>query len=232
MPAVVGGAAAFKAAAVTYLAANPSILSAPGGIEAAINDFAWQHNAADANTRDWLRCTPKAAVFCDIEAWQPAALCAGARELRIVSAVADVGVRYLPYQADKLTYMRLDGAAQWVLTGPIEGCFVYVVTHGGNTYLFHVNANAVGGGGNALAKDTKLRAAVNGLLPGGVITHRLARDDYGTLPPEARPFRGFVYGRNAGAGWEFRFFSFILHGAVAVGLHPATVLPDDSGMLA
>jgi hypothetical protein len=232
MPAVVGGAAAFTADAVTYLGANPSILSAPGGIEGVINDFAWQHNPGSEAARDWLRCTPKAAVFCDIEAWQPAALCAGARELRIVPAGADAGVRYLPYQADKLTYMRLDPAARWVFTGPIEGCFVYVVTHGGNTYLFHVNANAVGGAGNALTKDTKLRAALNTLLPGGVIVHRLARDDYGTMPPEGRPFRGFVYGRDTGGGWEFRFFSFILDGAAAVALHPATVLPDGSGMLA
>ncbi len=232
MPAVPGGAAAFTANAVGYLGANPSILSAVGGIEAAVNDFAWQHNAGDANTRDWLRCTPKAAAFCDLEAWSPAGLCAGARELRIVAAGADAGVRYLPYQADKLTYMQLDPGAQWVFTGPIEGCFVYVITHGGNTYLFHVNANAVVGGGNALAKDTKLRAALNALLPGGVIVHRLARDDYGTIPPENRPFRGFVYGRHDGAGWEFRFFSFILNGAVPVALHPATVLPGGGGMLA
>jgi hypothetical protein len=232
MPAVVGGTAAFKADAVTYLGANPSILSAAGGIEAAINDFAWQRNPGNPDTRDWLRCTPKAAVFCDVEPWQPAALCAGARELRIVNAAADVGVRYLPYQADKLTYMRLDAGARWVFTGPIEGCFVYTVTHGGDTYLFHVNANAIGGGGNALAKDTKLRAALNNLLPGGVITHRLARDDYGALPPEGRPFRGFVYGRDTGGGWEFRFFSFILDGAAAVPLHAATVLPNAAGMLA
>jgi hypothetical protein len=233
MPDVVpGGAAAFKANSVAYLGVNPSVLSASGGIEGKINDFAWQQNAGNPETRDRLRCTPKAATFCDIEAWQPAGLCAGAREIRVDSAVADAGVRYLPYQEDKLTYLQLDAAAQWVFTGPIEGCFVYVITNGGNTYLFHVNANAVAAGGNALAKDTKLRATLNALVPGGVITHRLARDDYGTLPPENRPFRGFVYGRHTGAGWEFRFFSFILDGPNPAALHPATMLPNGAGMLA
>jgi hypothetical protein len=106
MPEVVGAAAAFRADPVAYLTAFPSILSAVGGIEAAINDFAWQQNPDNPATRDWLRCTPKAAVFASIQAWSPAGLCAGARELRIIAALAEAGVRYLPYQADKLSYMR------------------------------------------------------------------------------------------------------------------------------
>lgn len=234
VPAIVpGGAATFKADAVAFLTGQPSILSAPGGIEAEINDFAWQQNADNPALRDRLRCTPKAASFADIELWSPAALCAGAYEIRIVAAAADAGVRYLPYQADKLSYMRLDAAARWIFTGPIEGCFVYVVTHGGSTYLFHVNANTVPDpAANALAKDTKLRAAVNALLPGGVITHRLSRSAYSPPAGEGRPFRGFVYGRYTGAAWEFRYHSFILDGAVAVPLHLAPLLPDGAGMLA
>jgi hypothetical protein len=233
VPIVPGGVANFKANSVAFLTGQPSILSAPGGIEAEINDFAWQQNAGDLALRDWLRCTPKAAAFADIAVWSPAALCAGAYEIRIVDAALDAGVRYLPYQANKLSYIRLDAAAQWIFTGPIEGCFVYVVTHGGNTYLIHVNANAVADPvANAVAKDTKLRTAVNAFLPGGVITHRLSRADYSPLPGEVRPFRGFVYGRLAGVAWEFRYHSFILNGAAAVALHAAPLLPDGAGMLA
>jgi hypothetical protein len=233
MPAVPGGAAAFRANPVTYLTTYPSILSAVGGIEAAINDFAWQLNPGNPVTRDWLRCTPKAAAFADIQAWSPAGLCAGARELRIIGAVAEAGVRYLPYQADKLSYMRLDVAAQWIYTGPIEGCFVYVVTHGGHTYLFHVNANIVAGAhANALAKDTKLRAALNTLLPGGVVVNRLARDDYAPPAGDHRPFRGFVWGQLTGGGWVFRYHSFIINGAVPIALHHAPLLPNAAGMLA
>jgi len=230
---VPGGATTFKADAVTFLNGQPSVLSAPLGVEGKINDFSWQQNADDDDLRDRLRCTPKAGSFADIELWSGATLCAGAYEIRIVAAGADVGVRYLPYQADKLTYMELDAAARWIFTGPIEGCFVYVVTHSGSTYLFHVNANTVPDPvANALAKDTKLRAAVNALLPGGVITHRLSRSDYYPPADEKRPFRGFVYGRYTGAAWEFRYHSFIMNGAAAVPLYHAQPLPDGTGMLA
>jgi hypothetical protein len=148
-------------------------------------------------------------------------------------SAGDAGVRYLPYQANKLSYLQLDAAAQWVFTGPIEGCFVYVVTDGGNTYLFHVNANAVADpAANALAKDTKLREALTALLPHGVIIHRLARADYYPPAVDRRPFRGFVYGQLTGAGWEFRYHSFVIDGAAAVALYPAPLLPDGTGMLA
>jgi hypothetical protein len=234
MPTLVaGGAATFKTNAETYLNGQPSILSAPGGIEGDINDFVWQQNAGDQNLKDRLQCTPKAASYADIEVWSGAALCAGAHEIRIVASGSDVGVRYLPYQADKLSYMKLDAAARWVFTGPIEGCFVYVVTHGGNTYLFHVNANAVSDSvANATIKDKKLRAAVDALLPGGVISHRLSRDNYFPPADDKRAFRGFVYGKNTGAGWEFRYHSFTMNGATVVPLYKSPLLPDGSGMLA
>jgi hypothetical protein len=42
-------------------------------------------------------------------------------EIRIVAAGGDAGVRHLPCQGNNLTYKKLDAAAQWVFTGPIEG---------------------------------------------------------------------------------------------------------------
>jgi hypothetical protein len=233
MPELVpDGATKFTADAPAYLRDHPSILSAVGGVEGDINDFAWQQNADKPDLRDWLRCTPKAASFADIEAWAPAGLCAGARELRIVAAKSDAGIRYLPYQANKLTYIKLDGAAQWFFTGPIEGCFVYVVRHDGSTYVFHVNANAVPDPTeNARAKDTKLRVARDALLPDGTIVHRLSLGDYAPPGDDKRPFRGFVYGKRTDDAWEFRYHSFIIDGASAVPLKPASPLPDASGML-
>lgn len=236
MPEIIrDGAASFKENAPEYLRVYPSILSAPQGIEAKIDSFEWRFNPGDPATRDWLRCGQKNDFFADIQAWSDAALCKGAREIQIVEAEprgTDAGVRYLPYQENKLTYMQLDATARWVFTGPIEGCFVYVVTHDGNIYLFHVNANTVlDPHENAKIKDTKLRDAVNSLLPSGVITHRLSRADYAPSADDPQPFRGFVYGQRK-AEWEFRYHSFIINGAEPIPLHSAQLPPDGSGMLA
>jgi hypothetical protein len=87
-------------------------------------------------------------------------------------------------------------------------------------------------GANALAKDTKLRNAVNTLLPGGAVINRLSRADYSPPADDARPFRGFVWGQFTGGGWVFRYHSFIVDGPLPVTLHPAPPLPSAAGMLA
>jgi hypothetical protein len=221
----------FKANAEGALGAVPHILSPFGGIEYKINSFTWKRHAASQDNRDYLLCTPDSAAFADLTVYTEARLCKGARELRIVKTdtETDAGVRYLPYQENKLSYCSLDAAVQWIFTGPIEGCSVYVVESGSDVYLFHVDSNQVPDPReNAVEKDMKLRNAINTLLPGAVIRHRLCVQDYRA----DRPYRGFVYGRRVGGAWEFRYHSFILDGNEPVHLHPARPLPDDRGMLA
>ena len=54
-------------------------------------------------------------------------------------------LRFLPWRGTDVTFMQLNGAANFALTGPLTGCTVSVVPHGGGIWFFH--ANVAGGGG-------------------------------------------------------------------------------------
>ncbi len=133
----------------------------------------------------------------------------GVKTLHVVQATADTGVRALPWvspdlsqQAAAGTYMKLDPAAQWFFTGPIEGCFIYVATrgpaHNPEVFVFHVNANGVTGAANAIAKDGLVRPIL--ASKGLTIRQRLAHADYTKLGSTCQ---GFVFGRKTGPSWQF-----------------------------
>ncbi len=133
----------------------------------------------------------------------------GTDDLSIVKSTVDTGVRALPWRESEMTYMKLDANARWFFTGPIEGCYIYVArgTGGSNhaeTYIFHVNANAVNGAGNMQAKDNMVIAAMRakGLVP----INRLTYDDYHPGDPTCSG-QGFVYGWREVSNWNFRVHS-------------------------
>ena len=117
-------------------------------------------------------------------------------------------MQFLPWLDSALTYCKLDPGTRLVLTGPMNGCsvFVVVVTDRGEdngTYLFHVNANGSGLKGAAAArrhKDT-LDAAVAHMWDTANITQGISSVQYGGEWAEC-----LVYGTNDSAGWEFFYY--------------------------
>jgi hypothetical protein len=141
-----------------------------------------------------------------------------ARDLQVVATEEEGAqlVLYLPWQDSKLTYRKLDDDAHLVLTGPLNGCSVFVVEvtdgeSGKDTYLFHVNTNTSGlrGSEAADAQRSKFDTALDRLWPDASkrrVTHRLGFSDYG-------PRRGAVaaeaiaYGVRSGSGeWVFSYY--------------------------
>lgn len=126
-------------------------------------------------------------------------------------------VLYLPYIENKLTYMKLDDTADFVITGPLNGCSVYVATAGSDTYLFHVNDNIGKGKSETIevhgetyalnSKDEKFKIALSRILPDSTIRHRLTWKEYGAESPLAA--EGFVVGVSPpdSSNWKFLFNS-------------------------
>jgi hypothetical protein len=141
----------------------------------------------------------------------------GARELKVVAAEEEgtVPMQFLPWRETKLTYCKLEPDTRLVLTGPINGCSIYVVTVTGRaedngTYLFHVNANESGLSGRdaAVRQKAKLDAAVAYLWGDGgtaTITQGVSAVEYGATSDDVVA-EGFVYGTNSSAGWEFFYY--------------------------
>jgi hypothetical protein len=147
----------------------------------------------------------------------------GARNLQVEETreVSAKRVLLLPWADSKLTYCKLAADADLVLTGPLNGCSVFVVqataAEGGkDTYLFHVNANRDGGDDYVRVQRSKLDAALNRLWPEvgeRTITHRLDFDQYGTRRKDMA-VEGIVYGTRRGSGeWEFSYYVIDVDGA-------------------
>jgi hypothetical protein len=113
---------------------------------------------------------------------------------------SDAGFRILPWDGTNITFMQLDGGATFVVTGPLTGCTVGAVRHGGAVWLFH--ANVAGGGGvihHATKRQMIQHAAAGVGVPGTAAFHYCeygAGNDYDGL--------GFVWGRPRSTGdWKF-----------------------------
>jgi hypothetical protein len=140
----------------------------------------------------------------------------GARHIEVEEAGKEGAPKmyFLPWEDSKLTYCKLENDARLVLTGPLNGCSVFVVEvtdNGKDTYLFHVNANVVGNSGYAEAQRAKLDAALSRLWPDSskrTLTHRLDFSGYG--PPSEDvdvSAEAIVYGTRRGSGeWEFFYY--------------------------
>ena len=124
----------------------------------------------------------------------------------------DEGIRFLPWQDNKVTYCQLDNQATWFFTGPLQGCHIYVGEDNGTPYVFHVNDNSSEDDSidkNMAAKDTKVMRLIDAELPNLILTHRLARVDYSS---EGKiPYNGFVYGRKLRNEWNFYVHSYELN---------------------
>lgn len=107
----------------------------------------------------------------------------------------DLGIRYLPWKADAVTYMVIDAAATTFFTGPLSGCSIYIGVENGNLWAFHANRNSTGVP-NAGAKAAMFDA-VNMNLP--VPVQLLHSAIYGI---EYSDF-GYVFGEKKAGNWTF-----------------------------
>jgi len=118
-------------------------------------------------------------------------------------AFADL--RILPWSAANVTFMLLDGAADFAITGPLQGCTLAVVRRPTGIYFFHANVSGAGGVNNA-NRATKRAMIQNAGLLAGIPAHanyaNYAYCEYG--PAHQYHGEGFVWGRTRGAGnWKF-----------------------------
>jgi len=120
----------------------------------------------------------------------------------------DLGIRFLPWKANTVTYMTLDNAATTFFTGPINGCSIYLGGAGGTWWAFHANRNNIGAH-NAGVKAT-MTDNVRALLPVAVpVTHSVVyQHDYNDL--------GFVCGKIKHGQW--RFYVVDMHGTASANM--------------
>jgi hypothetical protein len=74
-------------------------------------------------------------------------------------------VRFLPFQPDKVTCMKIDPTASVAFTSQLSGCNIYVSSIGGDVWMFHANANdnSADAASNDVAKRRMAEAARNRL---------------------------------------------------------------------
>lgn len=122
--------------------------------------------------------------------------------LLLTGGDTEKGIRYLPWVEKKLTYRVLDPGAEWLFTGPLQGCYIYIAEDAdGRTSVLHVNANDMKDEvENARVKDEKVARALEFLPPGSKVTHRLPKSDYWS-PDQI--FNAFVVGRLRDGRWRF-----------------------------
>jgi hypothetical protein len=128
-----------------------------------------------------------------------------------VNPQAQKAHRCLPYEENGLTYLTLDANAQLVLSGPINGCHIYVAQNpGGPITVMHVNWNKIttdtdAGITNNRNQKFALANALRLALPGAPpFTNRLFYHPTG-LAISYKDYLGFAVCRKAAHGgpWEF-----------------------------
>ena len=125
------------------------------------------------------------------------------KQYTLATVNADLGFRYLPFNADHCTYMRITGTrapnGTVVITGPLSGCTIAVVrSGGGNLWILHANNNQLAG---VAARDSQWAAITHVVTTrinvpiGGARECRYGRDYNGL---------GFVFGHARPNGvWKF-----------------------------
>jgi len=107
----------------------------------------------------------------------------------------DLGIRYLPWKANAVTYMSIDNAAKTFFTGPLSGCSIFIGTIGATYWVFHANRNSTGAPNPAI--KAAMMNSVNITLPAQVqLVHQAI---YGT---DYTDF-GFVFGQKSSGNWKF-----------------------------
>lgn len=108
----------------------------------------------------------------------------------------DHGIRYLPWRANAVTFMSLDGAAKTFFTGPLSGCSIFIGQSAGTYWVFHANRNASGTSDNAAVKASMTTGVITRLpAPVPIVCEAIYGRDYKDF--------GFVFGQVSGNKWNF-----------------------------
>ncbi len=120
----------------------------------------------------------------------------------------DPGARFLPWEPGKCTYMTLDPAAKFVVTGPLSGCNIFYAGDPRTPMFFHTNSNDTGGLAEGNQKKRKwvldvlsAECKAQGAKAPGVVIGSLERQQYAT-----QGFGGFVFGFKKNGVWAFYFY--------------------------
>ena len=116
-----------------------------------------------------------------------------------LGAAADNGFRYLPFRQNHVTYMQMDAAATFCLTGPLTGCTVAAGRTGaGSVWFYHSNDNT-NHGNAARAIQRNLLVWAGGVPTGvGILNMQLCEMTHHYTD------MAFVFGRRRGGGrWKF-----------------------------
>ncbi len=130
----------------------------------------------------------------------------GVMNTRTVTYVAaqggnNAGVRILPWSGTDVTFMALNGTANFALTGPLTGCTVAVVRHGGSVWFFHANVSGGGGVGPANLATKRNMIQNAGAIAGIPAAANYVYCEYGAQ----NQYNGqaFVWGRVSHGNWKF-----------------------------
>ncbi len=113
------------------------------------------------------------------------------------SGTTDNGFRYLPFRENTVTYMQMDGAANFCITGPLTGCTIVAGKDAtGNVWLFHANDNTAHGDiARTNQKAMLLNAAKTVSIPQVNLKWCIMTKQYKGM--------AFVFGKKHGSVWEF-----------------------------
>lgn len=121
-------------------------------------------------------------------------------------------VRFLPFQPDKVTCMKIDPAASAVFTSQLSGCNIYVSSIGGDIWMFHANANdnSADAAANDTAKRRMAEAARNRL--GGNTWDLMLERNGGLAFYKPGTAVGVFFGQKVvavggGSGWGFYLYT-------------------------
>jgi hypothetical protein len=129
--------------------------------------------------------------------------------------------RYLPYEQNGLTFVTLGAGARLLLSGPINGCHIYVVQNaGGPVTVMHVNwnniptnnpANILLNSAYKLGLANALRATLPGAPP--ITNTLLYQPAHGTT--DYHQYLGFVVGRKTGHAAPWNWWVYGIGGPLA-----------------
>lgn len=108
------------------------------------------------------------------------------------------GFRYLPFRANHVTYMQMDAAADFCITGPLTGCTVAAGKDAaGTVWFFHANENNAHGAAARLSQNNMILAAAAAAgVPAGNLVTCVMTVNYNGM--------AFVFGRQKpGNVWKF-----------------------------
>jgi hypothetical protein len=121
----------------------------------------------------------------------------------LASTVNDLGLRYLPFNENHVTYMRIHGAANFVVTGPLTGCTIAAVPGAaGEWWFIHSNENA--GAGIVGARLAQMTGITDLLAHLGIGLGNLITCEFGAGAAYQYNGFGFVFGVLRPNGtWKF-----------------------------